>query len=49
MDVGEMLKLVGAALQLGGELTVEACGMVSGFGIAVPTDCWGAFPAFESA
>jgi hypothetical protein len=38
-DVGDTLKLVGAAVQLGGEVTVEACGMVSGFGMAVPTDC----------
>jgi hypothetical protein len=43
------LKLEGGAEQLGGELTVDACGIDSGFGMAVPTDCWGAFPAFDSA
>lgn len=26
-----------------------ACGTFSGLGIAVPTDCWGARPALESA
>ena len=44
-----MLRLDGAAVQFGGELTVEACGIDSGFGMAVPTDCCGAFPALESA
>lgn len=42
-------KLEGAAVQLGGDETVEACGIVSGFGIAVPTDCWGALPALDRA
>jgi hypothetical protein len=38
-DPAPMLKLEGGAEQLGGELTVEACGIDSGLGIAVPTDC----------
>jgi len=29
--------------------TVDACGTRSGFGMAVPTDCWGALPALERA
>lgn len=33
----------------GGELTVLAWGIVSGLGMAVPTDCCGAFPAFDNA
>jgi hypothetical protein len=48
-DPDPMLKLEGAPEALGGELTVEACGIVSGLGMAVPTDCCGAFPAFDRA
>lgn len=28
---------------------LAACGTISGFGMVVPTDCFGARPAFESA